>query len=102
MVPDLRPSSPFSSGPTLFLAPSPIAWQAMHLRNDFSPSATSLSVDPRDRLAAVGRGVGEEGEHGVLSGRLVRPAVRPAERMRHGLSGAIIMSKYRGKGPISW
>src|SRR3982074_600226 len=42
-MPDLRPSSPLSSGPTLFLAPAPIAWQAMHLLNDVLPAAASCA-----------------------------------------------------------
>src|SRR4051794_39872532 len=33
--------TPFSSGPTAFLAPSPIWWQILHLANTFSPSAGS-------------------------------------------------------------
>src|SRR5688572_15038780 len=46
MVPDLRPSSPFNSGPTLFLAPSPIAWQARHLLNEVLPAAASCASAP--------------------------------------------------------
>ena len=42
-MPDLRPSRPLSSGPTLFLAPSPIAWQARHLLNDDLPAAASCA-----------------------------------------------------------
>src|SRR5260370_27073923 len=34
---------PLSSGPTLFLAPAPIAWQAMHLLNEVLPAATSCA-----------------------------------------------------------
>ena len=45
-MPDLRPSSPFSSGPTLFLAPSPIAWQARHLLNEVLPAAASCASAP--------------------------------------------------------
>src|ERR1700694_5801388 len=41
MVPDLRPSRPLSTGPTLFLAPSPTAWQGRHFLNEFSPAARS-------------------------------------------------------------
>ena len=43
MVPDLRPSSPLSTGPTLFLALSPTAWQARHLLNEVLPAATSCA-----------------------------------------------------------
>src|SRR6478609_9264383 len=46
MVPDLRPSSPFSAGPALFLAPSPIAWQARHLLNEVLPAAASCASAP--------------------------------------------------------
>src|SRR5882757_11403304 len=42
-MPDLRPSNPLSCGPTLFLAPSPIAWQAKHLLNDVLPAAASCA-----------------------------------------------------------
>src|SRR3984893_14285609 len=34
---------PLSSGPTLFLAPSPIAWQARHLLNEVLPAAASCA-----------------------------------------------------------
>src|SRR5665647_669727 len=34
---------PLSSGPTLFLAPSPIAWQAMHLLKEVLPAAASCA-----------------------------------------------------------
>ena len=34
---------PFSSGPTLFLAPSPIAWQARHLLKEVLPAAASCA-----------------------------------------------------------
>src|SRR6185295_5397540 len=44
MVPDLRPSSPFSTGPTLFLAPSPTAWQARHLLNEVLPASASCAT----------------------------------------------------------
>ena len=40
-----RADGPLSSGPTLFLAPAPIAWQAMHLLNDVLPAATSCAAD---------------------------------------------------------
>src|SRR6266581_9206611 len=43
-MPDLRPSIPFNSGPTLFLAPSPMAWQARHLLNDDLPAAASCAI----------------------------------------------------------
>src|SRR6185437_5122261 len=46
MLPDLRPSSPFSTGPTLFLAPSPTAWQARHLLNEVLPAAASCASAP--------------------------------------------------------
>src|SRR5882672_2849605 len=42
-MPDLRPSIPLSSGPTLFLAPSPIAWQGRHLLNEVLPAAASCA-----------------------------------------------------------
>src|SRR6266404_37909 len=42
-MPDLRPSSPLSCGPTLFWAPSPIAWQAMHLLKAVLPVAASCA-----------------------------------------------------------
>src|SRR3954447_9008366 len=41
MVPDLRPSRPLSSGPTLLRASSPTEWQGLHLRKDCSPAARS-------------------------------------------------------------
>src|SRR5436190_12739871 len=50
-MPDLRPSSPFSSGPTLFLAPSPVEWQGRHLLNDVLPAATSCAC-ALDKAAA--------------------------------------------------
>src|SRR5258708_7248116 len=37
---------PLSSGPTLFLAPSPIAWQARHLLNEVLPAAASCASAP--------------------------------------------------------
>src|SRR6266852_385368 len=40
-LPDLRPSRPLSSGPTLFLASAPTAWQGRHFLKDVSPAATS-------------------------------------------------------------
>src|SRR5215216_5950236 len=43
MVPDLRPSSPFSTGPTLFLASAPTEWQGRHFLNEFSPAARSCA-----------------------------------------------------------
>src|SRR5215510_13316208 len=43
MLPDLRPSRPLSTGPTLFLAPSPTAWQARHLLNDVLPASASCA-----------------------------------------------------------
>src|SRR5882724_12856131 len=48
MVPDLRPSRPLSTGPTLFLAPSPTEWQGRHFLNEFSPAATSCARAPAD------------------------------------------------------
>ena len=42
-VPAWRPSSPFCSGPTLFCAAGPMEWHGRHLRNDFSPAATSCA-----------------------------------------------------------
>src|SRR5438128_1323708 len=43
MVPDLRPSSPFSNGPTLFLASAPTEWQGKHFLKEFSPAARSCA-----------------------------------------------------------
>src|ERR1043165_6515453 len=43
MVPDLRPSSPLSTGPTLFLASSPTEWHGRHFLNEFSPAARSCA-----------------------------------------------------------
>src|ERR1043165_10054479 len=43
MVPDLRPSSPLSTGPTLFLASAPTEWQGRHFLNEFSPAARSCA-----------------------------------------------------------
>src|SRR5262249_32274147 len=40
---DLRPSSPLSSGPTLFFAPSPTEWHGRHFLNDCSPAPTSCA-----------------------------------------------------------
>src|ERR1700728_427599 len=40
-VPEWRPSSPFSTGPILFSASSPMEWQGRHLWNEISPLATS-------------------------------------------------------------
>src|SRR6476659_7645458 len=37
---------PLSSGPTLFLAPSPIAWQARHLLNEVLPAVASCACAP--------------------------------------------------------
>src|SRR6266850_807346 len=51
MVPDLRPLSPLSTGPTLFLAPSPTAWQARHLLNEVLPAATSCASAADDAAA---------------------------------------------------
>ena len=45
-LPDFRPSIPLSSGPTLFLAPSPIAWHGRHLLNEDLPAATSCASAP--------------------------------------------------------
>src|ERR1700756_3828978 len=54
MLPDLRPSMPLSTGPTLFLAPSPIAWQARHLLNDVLPAAASCAIGA-GAVAVTGR-----------------------------------------------
>src|ERR1700730_13899214 len=43
VAPALRPSSPLSSGPTLFFAPSPTEWHGRHFLNDCSPAATSCA-----------------------------------------------------------
>src|SRR5689334_714438 len=43
MLPEWRPSRPLSTGPTLFLAPSPMAWQARHLLNEVLPAAASCA-----------------------------------------------------------
>src|SRR5580698_8432979 len=40
-LPEWRPSSPFSTGPILFSASSPMEWQGRHLWNEISPLATS-------------------------------------------------------------
>src|ERR1700722_8708969 len=54
MLPHLRPSIPFSSGPILFWAPTPMEWQARHLRNDVSPAPTSCaSAADVDRLNSI-------------------------------------------------
>src|SRR4051812_38822383 len=45
---------PFRTGPTPFLAVSPIWWQARHFRNTFSPAAASCANDaPVDRITAA-------------------------------------------------
>src|SRR5215216_4777382 len=43
MVPVCRPSMPLSTGPTLFLAPSPTEWQGRHFLKEFSPAARSCA-----------------------------------------------------------
>src|SRR5215813_3059691 len=43
MLPEWRPSRPLSTGPTLFLAPSPMAWQARHLLNEVFPASASCA-----------------------------------------------------------
>src|SRR3977135_4325162 len=54
MVPDLRPSSPLSTGPTLFLASSPTAWQGRHFLNASPPAATSWAkAAPADAASAA-------------------------------------------------
>src|SRR5580698_4837369 len=42
-LPECRPSSPFSSGPILFCASSPMEWQGRHLWNEISPLAASCA-----------------------------------------------------------
>src|SRR5882757_6218057 len=44
---------PFSSGPTLFLAPSPIAWQARHLLNEALPAVASCADAPDTAINEV-------------------------------------------------
>src|SRR5215216_772468 len=53
MVPDLRPSSPLSTGPTLFLASSPTEWHGRHFLNDCSPAATSWANAPPVEAAST-------------------------------------------------
>src|SRR5215471_2617668 len=43
-VPAWRPSSPLSSGPTLFSAPGPTAWQGRHLKKERWPFSTSCAA----------------------------------------------------------
>ena len=50
-VPDLRPSRPLSTGPTLFLAPSPTAWQGRHFLNDSRRRPHPVPARLRDRQA---------------------------------------------------
>src|SRR5208337_3013324 len=45
MVPALRPTTPLSSGPTKFLALSPIWWQVLQTLNVTSPAAASPSAE---------------------------------------------------------
>ena len=42
-APAVRPSRPLSSEPILFLAPSPMEWQAWHCLNTFAPFSTSCA-----------------------------------------------------------
>ena len=62
------PSSPFSSGPTLFLAPSPIAWQARHLLNEVLPAAASCACAPDAAAIAVTTTSAPRGSGTSLSG----------------------------------
>src|SRR6185503_918762 len=46
MVPDFRPSSPLSTGPTRFFASGPTRWQGRHFLNEVSPAARSCADTP--------------------------------------------------------
>src|SRR5690349_15954491 len=79
---------PLSSGPTLFLAPSPIEWQGRHFLKDCSPAAASCA-----RAAPV--------SITVAAASAARPnptfiPCAPPQETRHGLCYRMI----RGDGQI--
>src|SRR3981189_911257 len=81
-MPDLRPSMPLSSGPTLFLAPSPTAWQAMHLLNDVLPAAASCASAGD---AAAIEGMAASAGRGSFFMRCSLSGLGGCERFWHGM-----------------
>src|ERR1700722_12140837 len=59
-MPECRPTTPLSTGPTMFLAPSPIWWQILHLEKTFSPAAASCAAAaPTEARSAAPADVGQ-------------------------------------------
>ena len=43
-IPDLRPSIPLSTGPTLFFAVGPTSWHATHFLYELAPAVRSCAT----------------------------------------------------------
>src|ERR1700730_14863580 len=85
VAPALRPSSPLSSGPTLFFAPSPTEWQGRHFLNDCSPAATSCAeaaaVEAASAIAArTARLITRVPFPGTISRRAPQPDGPPVDQ----------------------
>src|SRR5262245_6915069 len=53
MVPEWRPSSPLSTGPTLFFAVGPTSWHGAHFLNEVAPALRSCAIARPAEIAVI-------------------------------------------------